>query len=81
MIIKLRTDDGRHLGAWRVPAEAELTPELLKPLLDALAHQRKLEALRASDAPNAVFEAIMAEFEAEDEMLENWDKGAEWTRP
>jgi hypothetical protein len=81
MILKLRTDDGQHVASWRITADAELTPEFLQPLLDAIARQRRIEALRESDAPNAAWEAITAEFDAVDEVLDNWDKGAEWTRP
>jgi hypothetical protein len=80
MILKLRTDDGQFLGNWRVTAEApeEITPEFLQPLADAINRHRHIERLKASGGGEAYLDAWMLEIEAEEEMLDNWDKSAKW---
>jgi hypothetical protein len=73
MRLTLESDDGAYLAAWKVTDEAKLTPEFLQPLIDAITRHRRIAALKASDEPNAAWEAIQAEFDAVDELLDNWD--------
>ena len=83
MILKLRTDDGRHLAAWKITADApeQITAEFMQPIIDTINRNLLIAQLKKSGAPNAQLEAWLLETKAIDQTLDEWDGGAKWNRP
>ena len=83
MILKLRTDDGRHLAMWKITADApeQITPAFMQPIIDTINRNLLIKKLKLSGVSNDQLKAWLLEAQGEDGTLDAWDNGAEWTRP
>ena len=80
MIIKLRTDDGRHLASWKISADApeQITSEFMQPIVDTINRNLLIRKLKMSGVSNDQLKAWLLEAQGEDATLDAWDDGAEW---
>ena len=68
MILKLRTDDGRHLAVWKITADApeQITPAFMQPIIDTINRNLLIAQLKRSGAPNSQLQAWLLETKGDD---------------
>jgi hypothetical protein len=69
MILKLRTDDGRHLADWRISADApdQITAEFLQPVIDIINRNLLIKKLKLSGVSNDQLQALLLEVGTDEE--------------
>ena len=69
MILKLRTDDGRHVADWRITADApeQITAEFLQPIIDTINRNLLIKKLKTSGVSNDRLRGLLLEVGADEE--------------
>lgn len=63
MILKLRTDDGRHLAVWKITADApeQITAAFMQPIIDTINRNLLIRKLKLSGVSNDQLKAWLLE--------------------